>query len=84
MKKFDLRYFQYNKNGENERIKSELGIGKKRLITLLEKGSFLVDVFSVEDAETGKVYLDSTDGQAILLDDLKYPGVNSIFEEGEI
>lgn len=84
MKTFDVHYFKYNKNGENEQIKSELGIGKKRLIKLLETSDFVLDVFHVEDSETGKEYLDCSEGKSILLDDLKHPGVNGIFEEGEI
>jgi len=84
MKTFDVHYFKYDKNGGNEHIKAELGIGKKRLIKLLETSGFILDVFHVEDSETGKEYLESSDGQSILLDDLKHPGVNGIFEEGEI
>ena len=84
MKKFNVSYFKYDRNGANEQIKSESGIGKKRLITLLDTGSFRLDVFFVEDADTGKVYLDGTDGQYLLCDDLKHPGVNGIFEEGEV
>lgn len=84
MKRFDVTYFRYNAKGE-ESIKSELGIGKKRLMSLLETSSVKIDVFRVEDSETGKVYLDDDcDGQILLLDDLKHPGVNGIFEEGEL
>jgi hypothetical protein len=83
MKKFDVAYFKYNKKGE-ETIKTESGITKRRLITLLEMPAVDIDVFNVEDAETGKNYLNSSEGQSILLDDLKHPGVNGIFEEGEL
>lgn len=83
MKKFDVTYFRYNAKGD-ESIKSELGIGKKRLVSLLETSSVKIDVYHVEDSETGKVYLDDVDGQCLLLDDLKHPGVNGIFEEGEL
>lgn len=83
-KKFNVTYFKYDKNGDNEHIKSELGVGKKRLMTLLETSDVFIDVFNVEDHETGKVYLDDSEGKAILLDDLKHPGVNGIFKEGEV
>jgi len=81
--KFDASYFKYDRRGR-ESIKTENGIGKKRLATLLETNGLVLDVFHVENAETGKVYLDSSDGQSLLLDDLKHPGVNGIFTEGEV
>lgn len=79
MKIFTVHYFQYDKNGRNEHIKTEFGIGRKRLIKLLETSEFRIDVFHIEDYETGQVYLAESTAKSIVLDDLKYPGVNDIF-----
>jgi hypothetical protein len=78
--KFLATYFKYTGTGK-ESIKTESFIGKTRLINLLETSELFIDVFHVENQETGEIYLDDAEGQSLLLDDLKHPGVNSIFQE---
>jgi len=76
--KCNVTYFKYTATGK-ESIKTELHVGKTRLINLLNANELFTDVFHVCNADTDETYLDCSEGKSLLLDDLNHNGVNGIF-----